>query len=80
MYSPFIISHISLVIKPALFFLKAKLSKYETKIFIGLLAAVIVGCVIWAAAAPRMLALIPTFIAVCAGIALAQIKEKSRKN
>lgn len=52
----------------------------KQKFFIGLLAAVIVGCVIWAAAAPRMLALIPTFIAVCAGIALAQIKEKSRKN
>lgn len=35
-----------------------------------LLAAAFVGCVCWAAVAPGMQALIPTFIAICAGIRL----------
>lgn len=35
-----------------------------------LLSAAFVGCVIWAAAAPGMQALIPTFIAIAAGIGL----------
>ena len=34
------------------------------------LAAAFVGCVIWAAAAPGMQAIIPTFIAIAAGIGL----------
>lgn len=40
------------------------------------LAAAFVGCVIWAAAAPGMQALIPTFIAIAAGIGLLSRKTE----
>lgn len=39
------------------------------KFFNILLAAALVGCIVWAAAAPKMQALIPTILAIILGVA-----------
>ena len=42
----------------------------KKKITNFLLAAALVGCIVWAAAAPKMQALIPTILAVILGIVI----------
>lgn len=44
----------------------------KKKITNFLLAAALVGCIVWAAAAPKMQALIPTILAVILGIVIVE--------